>query len=239
MDPEFLLSPSETKPKKVFGDLAIYSPIPEKRGADLLFSTRHGLFGIQRKQVPHDFLSSVIDGRFAQSLPLLRKLSMRAVIGEGVWQYRANDSVYVRGERGVSLKAYERFTRRSVKSLEWDIELVHDVPLMYVADTEEYVDYVVRLKEYINKQDHLGLYRRPGLAGAWGIPTQNEKWLWILQGFSGIGVKTAEKMIECCGGVIPLRWVFSKEDLGKISGISKPKAEDLWNTLPASDYRVS
>ncbi len=72
----------------------------------------------------------------------------------------------------------------------------------------------------------------------WGQKDRNEELLWILQGFPGVGVATAEKILDAFGGTIPLKWVCTVQDLMEIHGISRSKAQQLWNCLPASDWKV-
>lgn len=232
---DFLLSPSEGELRERLKSLAQFSTIPETRGADVLFSTPFGLFGLQRKQVPHDFLKSARDGRIAREAALLRKLPFSLLLGEGRFRYYPDTTVAVPGVP----KGTYKFTRRQLWGLILSIELVQGVSVLFVDDIDETVDFLKYLRGYMCKTKHSTIFLRPKTGGnAWGQSDRKEDLLWILQGFPDIGVATAEKIMAAFGGTVPLRWICTLEDLVNIHGISKAKAEKLWNCLPASDWGV-
>lgn len=235
--PEFLLSPSEGDLREKFKDLAEFSPIPETRGADVLFTTPFGLFGLQRKQVPHDFLKSARDGRIAREAALLRRLPFSQFVGDGKFRYYGDTTVVVPGIPK-DAKGMYNFTRRQIWGIELAIRIVQGIDIMYFDDTDTLVDYVKYLKKYMAKETHRTIFSRPREMNPWGQKDRKEEDLWILQGFPGVGVATAEKILDALGGVIPLRWVCSVEDLARISGISRSKAEKLHGCLPASGWGV-
>lgn len=232
--PEFLLSPSEGDLAEKLKDLAQFSAVPETRGADILFTTPFGLFGIQRKQVPHDFLKSANDGRFARETPLLRKLPFSQIVGEGRFRYYPDTQVVVPGVK----KGTYRFTRKEIWGIILAIEVVQDVQVTFVEDLDEMVAYIKYVREYMSKSEHRTIFRRPRGGDPWGYRTRREEDLWILQGFPGIGVATAEKILDAFGGIIPLKWVCTLEDLMRIPRMGKAHAEKLWNCLPASSWRI-
>lgn len=236
--PDFLLSPSEGDLREKFKDLAQFSPIPETRGADILFTTPFGLFGLQRKQVPHDFLKSARDGRIAREAALLRRLPFAQFVGDGKFRYYPDTTVAVPGVPKNAMGAY-KFTRRQIWGIELAIRVVQGIDVVYFDDTDTLVDYIKYLKGYMSKENHRTIFSRPRATNPWGQKDRREEDLWVLQGFPGVGVATAEKILGAFSGVIPLRWVCSLEDLMSIPGIGRATAERLMNCLPASKWRTT
>ncbi len=232
--PEFLLSPSEGDLLEKLKSRAKFSSIPETRGADVLFSTPYGLFGLQRKQVPHDFLKSARDGRIAREAALLRKLPFSQFLAEGRFRYYPDTSVVVPGVP----KGTYRFTRKGVRGIELSIRVVQGIDLIYVEDMDETVEYLRYLREYMSKEKHTTIFKRPRGADAWGYKDRKEDLLWILQGFPGVGVGTAEKILDAFGGEIPLRWACTLEDLLQIPRMTKTTAGKMMDCLPASKWGV-
>lgn len=221
----YLLSPSESGLAKVFGEKAITSTLPEEKGADILSFTKQGLVGIQRKSVPHDFISSIDDGRLVRSMELLSKeCKFPLLLLEGKLRYFPDGHLYI------SRKIMSRFTRRQVRGILFDIKYIRGVDFDFTEDVEDTAYYINWLTDWMNKEQHLGLFRRPSARGDWFIPSSREIHSWILQSFRGIGPTTAEKMIERFGD-IPIRWSCSLEELGEVHGISKAKALELYAIL--------
>jgi len=221
----YLLSPSESGLAKVFGKKAITSTLPEKKGADILSFTKQGLVGIQRKSVPHDFISSIDDGRLVRSMELLSKeCKFSLMLLEGKLRYFPDGHLYI------SRKIMSRFTRRQIRGILFDIKYIRGVDFDFTEDLEDTAYYINWLTDWMNKDQHLGLFRRPSAKGSWYIPSSGELHSWILQSFRGIGPTTAEKMIERFGD-IPIRWSCSMEELSEVHGISKAKARELYVIL--------
>jgi len=234
---KFLLSPSETKLAEKLGEDAITSSIPEQKGADILLYSPDGILGWQRKQVPNDFISSFIDGRFARLLPLLtNNCAYCRIIHEGEFKYWPDETVHLgmMMRNGKRARIPSRFTRNHIHGMLNDIEIIWGVPIRVTVDIDDTARYLKSVRTFITAKKHVGLYTRPKLKGAWYVPSAQETQLWLLQGFGGIGPSTADKIIKHFGR-IPLKWTCSTEDLMSISGISRKDAQtwvDILNAIP-------
>lgn len=224
-----LLAPSEVALAKALGSSAIVSSLPEEKGADILLYTMQGLFGIQRKGIPHDFISSIEDGRMARSTSLLTQhCQFRLLLCEGRFRY------YPDGKLDMGARVPTRYSYRQIHGMLFDIRYVKGVEIDYTEDIHDTAGYILGLAEFFSKQKHLGLYTRPSVKGSWGAPTAKDVDLWLLQSFQGIGVATAEKIIEHCGGGVPLSWTCTYEELLRVPGLSAKRAKMLWEALPLS-----
>jgi len=227
-----LLSPTEHKLADKFKSEAIVSSLPEKKGADILVYTRQGLIGLQRKEVPNDFLSSFTDGRMAQATALMVKsCKFHRIIAEGRFRYWPDGRV-VTGQ--IDLKTRKplpsRFTRSHVRGMIFDLEFVRGVTVDWTDDLDDTVAYIRALPGFIEKEKHLGLYTRPSAQGTWIAPSANDIQLWLLQSFPGIGPTTADKIVQKFGGV-PLRWTCTLEELMSIPRLSKERAKEMFSSL--------
>jgi ERCC4-type nuclease len=234
MSSKFLLSPSEVDLSEKLEDEAITSSLPEEKGADVLLYTDSGLLGWQRKKVPNDFISSVTDGRFARLLPLLTKgCTFCRIIQEGNFKYWPDQTVHLgmmRDKKGKHARIPSRFTRKQVHGILNDIEVVWGVPIRVTEDIDDTVRYLLSMRDFMTAKKHTGLHTRPKVKGAWYVPTAEETQLWLLQGFNGIGAKTADKIIHHFGR-IPLRWSCTPPELAQIEGISLKEAQSWVDTL--------
>lgn len=222
----FLLSPSEKELAKALGEEALISSLPESKGADVLSYTKQGLLGIQRKSVPHDFIASISDGRLARETSLLKECKFRLLLLEGRLRYFPN------GHLAVDRKSPSRFTRKQIKGVLFDVKFIKDVDYDYTENVEDTVSYIHSITSFMNESKHLGPFRRPSARGNWYIPSAKDIHLWVLQSFSGIGPATADKIIEHFGGRIPIRWTCTVDELGKVSGLGRKKAEEVYSYLP-------
>jgi len=231
----YLMSPTEVELYQKMYTRSIISSIPEMRGADVLFSTIHGLCSLQRKQVPHDFLKSVNDGRLAREIGLMKESPVRAILLEGRFQYWDDTTVLVPG----APKNVYRFTKKQIDGLIFSLNFIHSVPVIWSDNMDDTVVVIDHLKEYLdNERAHTSLFRRPGCPAEWGIPSAQEFGLWILQSFPGFGPSLAQNILDAFEGQIPLRWDCTLNDLRNIKGIGETRAKKLWEALPASKYKA-
>lgn len=221
-----LLSPSEKELAHVLGSNAITSSIPEEKGADILLYTKHGLFGIQRKAIPHDFISSIQDGRMARSTTLLSEsCQFRLLLCEGRFRF------YPDGKLDMGLRVPTRYTYRHVRGMLFDIRYVKNVEVDWTEDIHDTADYILTLAEFFSKEKHLGLYTRPSVKGAWGVPTGRDLGLWLLQSFPGIGPTIADSIIGHFEGRIPLRWDCTFDELCAVPKLAVKRAREVWESL--------
>lgn len=221
-----LASPSE--PKEIVEPLeAIASPLCEDRGADYLLYTKQGLVGLQRKQVPHDFVSSFTDGRMARETSLLAEYCKFSwVICEGRFRF------FPDGRLAVDRKEPSRFTRKQIYGMLFDIKLVKGIDILYTDDPEDTIGCIRALVDFMSREKHLGLYTRPSAKGAWYVPTTKDIDLWLLQSFEGVGPAVADSIISHFGGRVPLRWSCTLRDLIEVPKLRPKVAKALWDSLP-------
>ena len=224
--PTLLIGCNEPKSrKKVFHD-AIDSPLPELRGCDVLAflpgppSIR---VGFQIKRVPDDFCSSLEDGRLQRELALMKgNVDIGVLIPEG--RFRFNDCGRLKG-RGKGSPPY-RLTSVAVRNLLRSIQFQFGVVIEHSHSQEGTRQTVLEVIDYLSRS-HVGLFRRPNFSGIWGSKvSEDELALWILQGFAGIGVGLARRIMARFGG-IPLSFTCTAEELGEVEGISKTRARQM------------
>lgn len=228
-----LLSPSEVALAGKMKADAIVSSLPEAKGADVLVYTSKGLIGLQRKEVPNDFISSFTDGRMARGVALLTKsCKFTRIIAEGRFKYWP-DGRLVTGRIDPKTKRPEpsRFTRKHIRGMINDLEFVMGIIVDPTDDLDDTVAYIRDLPGFINKSKHLGLYTRPNIQGTWYTPSAKDIHLWLLQSFPGIGPAIADGIISRFGGEIPLKWTCTLEELMAIPRLSKERAREMYNTL--------
>ncbi len=234
MSTRVLLSPSEFKLAQLFGKDAMTSDLPESKGADILIYTEAGLVGLQRKEVPNDFLTSFTDGRMSRETALLvDNCKFTRLIAEGRFQYFPNGNVVLGGYDAKNRRPQaSRFTRNHIRGMIFDLEFVKGIVVDWTEDILDTVAYIKALPTFLNKDKHLGLYTRPSAQGAWYVPNARDIDLWILQSFPGIGPTIADKIIIHFDGKIPLKWSCTLKQLEGVPGLSVKRAGLLWESLP-------
>jgi ERCC4-type nuclease len=208
------------------------SNLPEEKGADILIYSKAGLYGAQRKEVPHDFISSVADGRLARSMALITKeCKFSELICEGRFRY------YPDGHLAVNKKVPSRYTRKQIRgilfNLKWIVGINH---VEYTEDIDDTANYLRWLYDSLNKTTHRSMFSRPSAKGTWVVPTNTEIQSWILQSWPGIGPVTADAIIDKFKG-IPLKWTCTLDELSKVPKLGRPKALELMKALNA-DIKV-
>ena len=223
---KFLVSPTDDDLAVILGSDAIISTMPEEKGADVLIYSKQGLIGIQRKAVPHDFISSITDGRMTRLTSLLAKsCTFRILICEGRFRY------FPDGHLALHDRKASRFTRAQVRGMLFDIKYVKGVDYDFTEDIEDTARYIKTLAGFMSREKHLGLFVRPCAKGTWHTPSARDIDLWLLQSFPGVGVTTAERIVEACGGKVPLKWSCTYETLLRVPGLGKKKAAKIWSQL--------
>ncbi len=226
-----LLSPSEVALAAIMKDEAITSSLPEEKGADILVYSKHGLLGIQRKEVPNDFISSFTDGRMSRSMSLLTQYcKFTRLVCEGCFRYWPDGTVHLGMTKGRK-RVPSRFTRKHIHGMLNDIEFVRGVMVRWTDDIADTVMYIRSVVRFLEGERHTGLFTRPSAKGAWGAPTAKDTYLWLLQSFPGIGPTTADNIVSRFGGQIPLQWTCTQEELASVQGLSKARAKTMWEAL--------
>lgn len=222
-----LLSPTENSLASIMKKEAITSSLPEQKGADVLIYSRHGLVGLQRKEVPHDFISSITDGRLTRETTLLAQhCQHRRLICEGRFRYYPDTTLVM--DKHVK----SHYKRIQIRGMLLDISLVKGVQIEYTEDIYDTVEYIRSIAKFVSQDKHLGLFTRPSAKGTWYIPTAKDIHLWLLQSFPGVGPATADNIVNRFGGEIPLKWTCTLEELMSIPRLSKQRAKEMYEALP-------
>jgi len=226
------ISPTERELAKCLGEEGIVSSVPEEFGADALVVSAQGILGIQRKELPHDFLISVQDGRLGKETTLLReKCDFAIVVGEGHFRYYPDGSVATKAPREVHNKVYRRFTRGSIQKIIMEICMVKGCMYLETDDILDTVRLIRTTFEFMNSTIHVGLSRMPKTKGAWGTPTIPELQMGILQAFPGIGPGLAQAIYNHFGRT-PLMWTCTVDELNNVPKIGANRAWKLYQCLP-------
>lgn len=191
---------------------------PETYGADILIHSPHGLVGIQRKEFG-DLLASITDGRLFQQLSQLKQLPYRLLVIEGRPQWTNDGKLLARSE----------FTKAGYQGLMWSIQSTG----CWTSHTEtlpETIELCLRFEKWIrnHSQTVSSLSSRSKPRGEWGVISNRDWGIWFLQGL-GVGPRLAERIYDEYG--VPIRWTVGVEDLMKIKGIGRGRAEKIYRIL--------
>jgi Fanconi anemia group M protein len=173
--------------------LGIEVEFRELKVADYLVNN----IAIERKTVS-DFISSMINKRLMFQLNDLQQYENKMLLIEGIEE---NDLYSDDTERGVSSNAVRGFLL--------SIALKHKIPLIFTKneeDTAKFINILARKKE---TESSLNITKKS--------LNKKEQMQFILEGFPGIGPKTAKKLLEefkSIKGIINA----PKEDLNKSIG---------------------
>lgn len=214
---EILIAPTERPP---ISNLGQTSSLPESLGSDLLWESKHGLVGVQRKEVS-DLIASVRDGRLGKEFIQMQTLKMRFLVIEGQpnWDSQGNlmhdhTRWNVRQHMGVMLSAQTKgvLVLQSRNAL----------------DTCAVVEYLV---SWCEKDDHVSsLLARPGPAkNGWGDITERDSAIHIYSGIPSVGPTLAARIYDA--GIRLLVAGTTVEELMTVRGIAKPTASAILSAI--------
>lgn len=148
---------------------------------------------IERKTIS-DFLSSIKNKRLINQLLELQQYENRLLVIEGFKQ----DSLYNKG-----------INENAIRGLLLSIALKFKTPIMFTRDEEETAQFLIILAKKKETTASLNAKKK--------ALTKKEKMQFILEGFEGIGPKTAQKLLKEWGS---LKNIFNapKEKLTKLIG---------------------
>jgi ERCC4-type nuclease len=227
--PTILIAPTEPIALRAIGKT---SSLPEKYGADVAWiATRPApdrkkvLVGVQRKEWK-DLIASVEDGRWAREMQMLQSCGMAFVVVEG-WP--------VTGPSGqVVDKAFGRpWNIDALRSVLWSC-MSHGIHVDRTANVKDTVRWVQRMVDWSGKGEHSSLRGRPGPGSMWGKPTNREYGLHLLQGLPGVGPTLAGELWDAFGKV-PWKWEVGVEDLTKVKGVGRVRAQRMIDALETRD----
>ncbi len=216
-----LVAPSEHR----LASLGESSSLPETMGADFLLFTRHGLVGVQRKEVK-DLVASVHDGRYQREVAQLCSsgLHQGVLVIEGDYRFDLNGN-------SIALK-HTRWTRASLHGIEMSTQLL-GIWVIRTDSLDDTANWLTQAESWFDKAEHLSLSVRPKVpAGVWEDPTRHF-WLRVLQSFDGISAKTAGAIYDQSvkDGVQLLGWQVDRDWLLSVSGVGKGRADKLMSAF--------
>lgn len=199
------------------------STTPEKLGCDFLWRSKGGrLCGVQRKQFPGDFLSSLSDGRLVREVAQMKRLQelggFAALIIEGTPSWDVDGNLISR---------FSRYSRGRFESFLASLQLVHGMSYWLTTDQDHTREMIVNLWAWTLKDDHKTLLVRPKAPAQWATTAARDAQIHFLQGLPACGPTRARAIIDHFGRV-PVRWDLTSEELQSVPGIGKGSA-DRWH----------
>lgn len=207
------VSPTEPTALK---DIGLVSMISEEHGADVYWQVGEQDHGVQRKEFPGDFLSSVFDGRLGEQLDKMDVLDIKYLILEGN-PFWTNEGKLMHTRWGWTISQHTKLLA-SIQARGVQIHHTRHIP-----DTVERVEDLV---EWSKKPAHNSLNRRASPSkDKWG---RRNNHLWrrhFIQGLPDIGPVQAEAIMSALG--FPFQLTVTREDLMGVPGIGKKRAEKI------------
>jgi ERCC4-type nuclease len=164
----------------------------------------------------------MMDGRLVQQIAQLESCLMAFIVIEGRFTWTID---------GMMMNAWKQeVSKSSIDSLLLSI-MMRNVHVVYTTDVRDTIKWCQMMEAWARKPEHTSLDNRPGPdGGVWGRVDSRAWSKHLLMGFPGIGSKLAGAIIDHFGGV-PLDWSTPVENLMKVPGIGKGKAETLIRAL--------
>jgi ERCC4-type nuclease len=223
-DTAIFVSPAEpAHVRKLLGERAQMSPLPERYGVDFLWRANGAWWGAQRKTIS-DLLASMRDGRIMREVgQMTTRISMPALVIEGRPQF-TTDGVMLKGAYGGEV------TLRQWRGLMWSFAS-QGIVVDQVASAAELVAYVEQMADWSSKAKHTSLTTRPkNVDAAWGKPGNRDWGVYLLQGFDGVGAGVAGEVFDHFGRV-PLRWDATREELLQVKGLGPTRVDKMMGAL--------
>jgi ERCC4-type nuclease len=213
------VSPSEPPALKALGRATM---LPESFGADVLFPSRLGLVGVQRKEFPGDFMASVHDGRLSQQRSQLQRCAVRLLVLEGRGQWSTDGELIVPFGPGWTASQHRRYL--------WSVQL-DGIWVSSTDNLQQTIELVEDLAAWTAKASHGRADRpKPRGSGGWGKATDRDWGVHLLQGIDGLGPDTAGRVIDHFGRV-PLAWTATAEELGEVHGLGPKRVAKMVKAL--------
>lgn len=217
-----LVSPAEPKALREVGTVAA---ITEDYGADILIPGNGYFIGVQRKQFPGDFISSMSDGRLQTSLVKLMKTDVRILLLEGEPHWSPSGALS--GEGGYLYSLTKDQLRGILMSAHFELG-VHSIWTTGMSDT---IAALEALEKWAGKGSHNSLFTRPGITKQ-GLRkhSHRDQAVHFLQGFEGIGPELAGQIFDHFGRV-PFELSVTLGELGDVKGMGPKRIEKIEEML--------
>lgn len=214
---DFAIAPTERPPISSLGQT---SSLCEKFGSDILWSSKHGMVGVQRKE-ENDLISSVRDGRLGREFQMMSSLKFRFLVIEGQpsWDREGN--------------LMTQHTRWSLRQ-QWGVELsaqVHNVMVLKTRNAMETCSVVEYLAGWVEKNEHMSslLARQGPPTNGWGKLTDRTSFVHVFSGLPGVSTELSGRIFDKWGNVLSLK--VTKEQLQEVDGVGPKRAEAITKCL--------
>ena len=200
---------SPTEPKALH-DLGVISNLPEDYGVDIMWSSKLGTVGVQRKVFPSDFLSSMKDGRLTKEYLQMKGLDLAILLLEGKPNWTTDGELY--GSYGNTGRSYA-WSRTQHRNYLTSVQL-RGIQIQTSDSITDTIDYLNGLRLWTDKGDHSSLDRRP--SGATSSDTyyriSNPDYVrWWYQSLPRVGPRQASVIYDKLGVIFGL--TVTEEDL--------------------------
>ena len=212
-----MVSPAEPPWLRVIANAV--NQMPENYGVDFLWHGQGGLWGVQRKQFPEDFLASRSDGRLAKEIQQMQALHTRFLLLEGHGTWLPNgflcDSF---AQYGVSQLT------EFLLSLQVRPEL--DIRWLWVPAPEHTIEVLRYLIKWsVHHSPQTSLTRRP--KPVWGTAQSRDWKRHFLMGLEDVGAVTADAILDHFEGELPFRLAVDEKRLRQVPGIGPIMAKRI------------
>lgn len=214
-----LISPAEPARLKELGTVGM---LPEVYGADFMWIAKGKKVGVQRKELKDFIASAAGDDRLTRETKQMKGLDIAMLLVEGVPKWDLNDELIRKDGYG------PRWTKASHQGILWTIQ-DEGIWVTFTTGMDDTMGTIRRFRDWTNKVSHRSLLRRPGPTSLWGDPDNIDFVRHLVMGLPSVGAELAIRIVDHVG--CPFGWVISKEDLEKVPGIGKKKAEKIYATL--------
>jgi ERCC4-type nuclease len=226
---QFFINPNEPRSvKNLFGETAIEEPMPY----DMQLCTKRGMIPIERKEIPSDFLASVLDGRLSRQIVSMREASpIYVLLLHGEFIFGRDGSLSLNHGNQKS-----NWTRKAIRNLKRTIQYVEGAFIEEAHDDNELVEVVTTLQEYFDAAHHFSMKSRPSIESDWFIPQRDDRILNFYQGLPGVSVIRARTLFKSYPRPLDL-FRAELEDLETIDGFGKKMANRIYMFLRTGDYQ--
>lgn len=213
----FYIAPTERPPISSLGQV---SSLSEKFGVDILWESKHGLCGVQRKE-QMDLVSSVRDGRLGREFEQMAQLKARFLVIEGqpAW------------DRSGNLQTVH--TRWSLRQ-QWGVELSAQMKGVQVLHTRNALETCMMceyLATWTEKDEHVSslLARTGPPKNGWGRMDDKATFVHVFSSLPSVSTELSTRIFDKFGNILTLK--ITPEELQTVDGIGPKRAKAIVDCL--------
>lgn len=204
---------------------------PEDFGLDYAWFTPFGVSGVQRKEFPGDFLSSLSDERLHKEVLQMEATTFKFILLEGKASWGTNGELQGQYAGGI--------TRNHLRAVMWSIDFFHKIRFVWTASKSETIDFIRTFYNWTRKYHHTGFgydKETPKIKTIQGdVKTDWREW--ILQHIPGFNQVLARSIINYYPE--PLHWWDDGRSLQNVPGIGQKRADTLIRALKPSPEEIA